>query len=363
MPKILDRYFFREFIKVYLATLSLLIGISIIAKFMERARILLAYEGEDSAYQITVFLLLNVPNFIMIVSPSALLIAVSFTVANLTRYNELTVIQSAGRSFKRTMLPVIIFSVLFSIFSLWFNEHMAFPGYYQSRNHLWKMENIDVAGKRGRHRSNFNVKSGDRYFHMGALDPRNKIGRMLHILELRKDKSVKRILESPEVSIKPNHWLFKKLIITNFDRNGEFLSLKKYKTKELNFFEGVQYFKRTDMNFEEMSVYDVHREMKRKKKTGDAYRKFEVEYYWHLGYPLVSFFIVILGSIFGVQLRKGALAGSIAISICISILYYLIMYFGKSLGNVGSMHPLLAGNFANISFLLICSYLWMRLNK
>ena len=70
-----------------------------------------------------------------------------------------------------------------------------------------------------------------------------------------------------------------------------------------------------------------------------------------MGYPFVCFFVVFLGGMIGSYLKKGAMAQSLGIAVVLSAIYYLIMFFGKSIGNSGGLHPFVAGWLANIVFL------------
>jgi len=105
--KILDRYIFFEFFRSFLGTLLLLTGIGVISKVMERLSVLIAYDGPFG--DIIKYVYLNIPYIITIVGPTALMFAISFTIANFSKKKELAVIMTSGRSFRRILAPIIFF--------------------------------------------------------------------------------------------------------------------------------------------------------------------------------------------------------------------------------------------------------------
>jgi lipopolysaccharide export LptBFGC system permease protein LptF len=62
----------------------------------------------------------------------------------------------------------------------------------------------------------------------------------------------------------------------------------------------------------------------------------------------------------GSQAKKGAMSLSIAISTSITLIYYLLMYVGKSLAVNETFHPVFGAWFANIIFTLLSIYLYRR---
>lgn len=360
MVQILDRYFTTEFFKYFIGALILLTGVATIAKVMEYIGTIAEFKGDFS--HVAWFLIYNIPNFVTIVIAPSLMFAVSFTVALFFKNNEMAVIMAAGRSFQRVLFPLVIFTLLLSGFMLWFNEMVTYPSNFKAYNEL----NI-IRGKttvyRTYDRSNFEVKAGNRFYHIGKFRPNSKEIIGLHILQLNDDGGIKRIIESDFAAIKPEKWKTRETYITEFDKEGQFIGHNFFKEKDLPLPEASKYFEQANKKFEETNIFDLMRYIKEKKARGEPYLEYEVEFYWHLSFPLITFFVVLIGGTIGSQLKKGAMATSVGLAILLTISYYLVMFFGKSLGNNGTLPPFVAGWLANIVFLIVSIYVLWRYHK
>src|SRR5688572_25157343 len=97
--QLLDRYFLFEFLKYFFGALILLTGVAFISKVMETLSIVMDFKGPSR--HIWSFYINNLPYLATLVTAPAMMFAVSFSVAMLSRHNELAVILAAGRSFQR----------------------------------------------------------------------------------------------------------------------------------------------------------------------------------------------------------------------------------------------------------------------
>ncbi|MDH5716404.1 MAG: LptF/LptG family permease [Spirochaetia bacterium] len=358
--KILDKYIFYNFLKLFLGSFILLIGVGMISKVMETLSVMVKFKG--SAIHILKYYYLNLPNMVTIITPAALLFSVAYSIAMFSKNNELTVIMTSGKSFKRILLPLVVFSFILSFGLLWFNEMVTAPSNFKAYDELTL-----IRGRSHVHRlynqSNFEVRADTRYYHIGKFVAKREEALGVHIIEFSKEGIVKNIIEGEKVKISPGKWLFQDGNITSFSENGELTKREYFKKKEFNIPESAEYFHAVEKRFEETNIFDLMTFIKEKKERGESFLEYEVEFYWHLGYPFICFFLVFLGGIMGSYLKKGAISQSVGLAVLMSTIYYLIMYFGKSLGNSGILPPILAGSIANIVFLVITIYILIKEEK
>jgi len=361
--QILDKYFLREFLKILFGTLILLTGIGIISKIMETLQLVLKYKGSSTL--IWQYYLYNIPNIFSMVLTPALMFAISFTVAKFSNSFELMVIYSAGRSFKRIMRPIILFTFLFSVFLLFFNEYLAFPLNYQAFNKLNIMRGRTVENYRNNIITNVNYRAQNRYYQLGYFNPiDHRPIQNLHVVELQNNSNnIKRIIEAESAIVVPHKWELFKANISLFNTSGHFIEKKYSEKTTINLPESIIYFMEPEKNLEEMTIFDLPTFIDRAKKRGESPLVYQVELAWHYSFPFVSFFVVLVGGIIGSQMKKGAMASSIGLSILVTLIYFIIMYFGKSLGNTGILPPYLAGWLANIFFTIISLFLIIKYNK
>ena len=168
--------------------------------------------------------------------------------------------------------------------------------------------------------------------------------------EFFKNGFPEKIIEGDHVKITPNNWIFNNGSVKTFSKSGEFLNYDFFDRAEFSFPEAAEYFQKGSKKTEEMNIFDLLRDIEQNKARGESIIKEKVEYYWHLGYPFICFFVVFLGGFIGSFLEKGAMAQSMGIAVTISVIYYFIMFFGKAAGVSGSLPAPVAGWLANIIF-------------
>ena len=111
-----------------------------------------------------------------------------------------------------------------------------------------------------------------------------------------------------------------------------------------------------------MNIDQLNEAIAFSKKRGENTSEYEVFYYWHLGFPLMTFFFTIIGSMISIKLKNASLANSLTVCILAGLLYFLIMYYGMALGNRGFLIPQIAGWLPNIIFGLpsLCILFFIR---
>ncbi|MDH4199928.1 MAG: LptF/LptG family permease [Spirochaetia bacterium] len=357
---ILDRYIFSEFFKYFTGALLLLCGVGILSKIMERLSTLLAYTGPFM--NVLLYIYLTIPYIITIVGPTALMFAISFTIANFSKKKELAVIMTSGRSFRRIISPVIVFAFIYSVFSFFLTEYVSYPWFLRSFDHLYDVivqKNPSGKAFRSSTRSNYHAKINNYFLYIGRYDEKFNFVTSINVVEVSKSAPVS-ILESDYAIVIPNMWILLSGSETRFNPDHSFRDQKDFKMKTLNIPEGQNFLTTHSSTFEEKSVFQLEAEIKDRKTHGQNYRKHLVELYWHYSIPFVSLFIVMIAGIMGSQVKKGTMSLSISISTLITLVYYLLMYIGKSLAVNGVFHPIFGAWFANIAFTVVSIYLFTK---
>jgi len=356
MISILDKYIFKEFFKYFLGTLALLTGIGIIAKIMERLSVLIEYTGPF--FEIIRFIYLNVPYIVTIVGPTALMFAISFTISNFSNKKELAVIMSSGRSFRRILSPVIIFAFIYSIFSFYLTEYVSYPWFLKSFDHYYEVL-IHQNFSRKSTRSNYHAKINNRFLYIGSYSEEYNLITSLNVVEFE-DDSPRTVIKSKFAIVIPGKWVLIDGITTTFNADNSLKDQTFFGSRIIDIAEGKNFLITHAHSFEEKSLFQLEKDVEVRKKHGEYYRKHLVELYWHYSVPFVSLFIVMIAGIMGSQAKKGAMSMSIAISTAITLVYYLLMYIGKSLAVNETFHPIFGAWFANIIFSILSVYLYRR---
>ena len=136
---ILDRYIFKSFIKTFFGTLVLLIGVAVIVKVLDSLKDF--NENKQGAALLIKYYAVITPTFVTYIVPPSLMFAVAFTIAQFNRNFEITVMLAAGRSFRRILAPIVVFSAFLSLAFFAFNEYVAFPAAYKAVDISYELRN------------------------------------------------------------------------------------------------------------------------------------------------------------------------------------------------------------------------------
>ncbi|UCG86788.1 MAG: LptF/LptG family permease [Gemmatimonadota bacterium] len=102
---ILDRYLLREWLKIFLVTT---IGFPLIVILFEITDKLDAYLREGlRPIEIAFAYVYSLPDKVFLVLPAAVLFATVFSLGTMMRHSELTAAKASGRSFYRTLVPIL----------------------------------------------------------------------------------------------------------------------------------------------------------------------------------------------------------------------------------------------------------------
>lgn len=364
---ILDRYIFKSFIKTFLGTLVLLVGVAIIVKILDSVKDFT--ENKQGSWLLIKYYIIMTPTFITYIVPPALMFAVAFTVAQFNRNFEITVMLAAGRSFRRLLMPIIAFSVLLTVAFFFFNEYIAFPASYKATDISYALRNKakDQRLRKHDHSSNLTLRFGNRYYTVGygAWYDSELIG--FHMLELSNDGLIHQIIEAEKAqaqSFETHFWKFLRVRISRFDEKGLYIGTDTVDEMQYELPESMKSFRNfyVEMDSEERSIFDSYGIYSKRKEVGGEYNVFLTEVFWHAGYPLVCFFIAFIGGMIGGKLKKGNAATSIAVSMLFTLAYFFFMYFGSAFGESGSLNPFIAGNLANIIAGLGTVYVYAKLD-
>src|ERR1043166_6507089 len=116
---IIDRYVLRQFIVTAIFALFAFIIIFVVVDMMENLDDFL--DRSASIGIIVTYYLYFIPEIVKLLIPVAMLLSALFTTGRLSTYNELTALKSSGFSLYRFMAPLLVFALLVSAASIYFN--------------------------------------------------------------------------------------------------------------------------------------------------------------------------------------------------------------------------------------------------
>ena len=128
---ILRRYCFRELVYPFGMSFLLFTFIFVVQNLVELAD-LLVNKGV-SIWDVLLLLLLIIPSVIGFILPTAALASVLLVFGGFAQNNEITAMRASGIHLFRVMLPILAFSVLLSLMSLFLVDQVQPKAEYYSR--------------------------------------------------------------------------------------------------------------------------------------------------------------------------------------------------------------------------------------
>ncbi len=131
MPKLLDRYIFCEWLKIFFIAIGVTLGILILHNMYDNLGHLINWGA--SFEDILLYYALLTPTLVPVVLPISLLLSLIYILGSMHRNNEITAMRSAGMNVFRITRSLWVAGVLLAILLLWLNASIIPHSKEQSR--------------------------------------------------------------------------------------------------------------------------------------------------------------------------------------------------------------------------------------
>jgi lipopolysaccharide export system permease protein len=357
--KIVFRYLLREFFKAAAATTAGFLFLFVVIDFVERADKFLRYEV--SGGEMLRLYLYSTPNFFILISPVAALLAVLITVSLRARANEFTAIFTGGISIFRACAPLLIGCVLISALSLAVSETVA-PGANRKAREIARLR-----VRPGKVDARFSL---NRYWIRGArgilsaqvVNPEKRELSGFQYLELDEDFRLVRRIDARSATYREDGiWVlrggterkfFETFVATTF---GE----REYPLPEslLAFLEG-------ETAPEEMTYGQLSGYIRDSVTRGYDVRRYEVDLHAKLSYPLLNVIVSLVAIPFALRSpRSGGVWRSIGAGLLIGFACWILLSASLSLGKKGLLPPLMAAWLPNLMIIAAGAYLFRNVRR
>ncbi|MDZ7291661.1 MAG: LptF/LptG family permease [candidate division KSB1 bacterium] len=322
------------------------------------------------------------PYILVLTMPVAMLLASLFSVGQLSKYNEITAMKAAGQSLHRILLPILIIGLLISGLMIVFAEKVV-PVANQRKAEL-KQQYIERLPKNlparlsnlyfqeginhdNRSNAAHALPSNVRRVFIGYYDDATKTAQKVSIQNYNGVFIVERIdavqmrwkaLADGKTGI----WEMRKGYRRRFE--GEHEIATRFDTlamPELSF--TPQVLTKVQKNPEEMSYVELQQFIREVERNGGNPDRWLVDLYLKISFPLANFIIVLFGAPLAAgKVRSGGAFG-IALSLIVCFLYFGTVKTAQSLGQSGTINPLLAAWLGNLIFLVAGSLILLKARK
>jgi len=343
----LDRYVFREFWKIFVATA---LGFPLLAIAIDLTDNLSKYLGRNlPAGQIALAYLYWIPDSMFMVLPAAVLFATVFAIGSFTRNSEVMAAKASGISFYRLVAPIFVGALAITGFALVLGE--VSPVTNARRNAILQEDQHAVAGA---DRFNFAFAASEgRVYNVQALNVKQQ--RMDHLQIERKGQgpaypTYLLTARTATWDSTRHHWTlhYGELHLLRDSQPGVVVSFDSLRDRRLT--EAPLDLTSASRSPDEMRYAELRRFISAFQRSGGDANELKVELALKIAIPVTCLIIAIFGAPLATSTQRGGAAYGIGISLATTILFLMLIQVTKAIGGGGVIPPYLAAWLPNALF-------------
>ncbi len=354
--KIITRYIFKEYLRVFLLTALSLLSLFLIIGLFEVLKDVFQYNapiGLAGRY-----LLFKIPQAVYFMSPIIVLISTIITIGIFSKSNELIVMRACGIGLVKFALPMFIVAII-AAGVVFLNGEYLLPQSNQEMERIMKVE-IKKNVLKGVHLKNdiWYPSDNGSIWEIKLLNNGGKSLRGIKLYQFNENNIIVTLIDAGMAEWSEAGWIFKDLWIRNFEADGSFKA-EYLKKKMIPLPERPSDFIIIQKDPDNMSYGEVRHYIAKLKREGLDSTRYRVDMESKLSFPFISLVMVLIGIPFALRSgREGGITIAIGMGVAIGMSVWFVYSMGLSLGRGGKLPPLLAAWGSNILFTLLAAYLW-----
>jgi len=357
---VVSRYLSRQFLGVFLPLLVSFVLLYIIIDTFDRMHIFLRHDatvGEAARY-----MLFKIPLMLTQITPPAVVISTLVSLGMISRHNEIVALRTGGISLVQTMVPIMVCAIAISSASLVWNETVV-PYCSQMFQFVNNVE-IRKRGMRGIFREREIWYHGAQGFY--SIDYVDRPSQTVHGLLIYRVADVadgfhlRSVIDVPSAEWRQDHWILAKTTVEHILDEKELRS-RPVPPDTLLLPESIDDFLEVQREPEELSYTLLSAHIASLRAKGIDASHYLVDLYLKLSLPFASAVLAFVAiPIAGRLQRHPSIAAAVGIGGAVGFAYWVILGLATSLGQTGTLPPLLAAWAANgiYSLLGVALYLY-----
>jgi lipopolysaccharide export system permease protein len=282
--------------------------------------------------------------------PIVMLVATIFLFLTLTRYHELTALKAAGVSLYRISAPIILLGLGVAAVAGLFQE-LLLPSLNERGE---EVDRVKIRGQLPRHmqsRARLWLRGSDtRFYRVELLAPGTADLHGVTILELTPDFRLHSRLDARRAHWGGDAWELKEGAFREVRPDGQIESVP-FTVSTLNLDERIEDFTQIQKPVSAMSYAELSEYVRKLEAAGFHAKKYMVELYAKLAFPLVNLIMVLIAIPFALEAPRSTRLFGIGLAIVIMVGYVVVHQAAVALARADLLPPLLAAWTANVIFL------------
>ncbi len=361
--KTLPKYLTKEFFRLLCLCLIIFVSIYLIIDFVQKTDNFI--QARVPAGIMLSFFIYKAPLIFIRMLPVATLISVILMFSFLKKRNELTAMKAGGLNIFRVTQPVFLSAMLLGIILFLLNE-IVVPYTTSRSNEIWSIE-VNKRDPAQFHKIDQKwYKGSNAIYWMRRFDYTDQsIESPTFYFFDDSFRLIKRIDAQRAVWAQAK-WRVEKGVSQEIDPAGGYRS-EKFETLLLPLKETpedfMESFGEKDKDPDEMSYWQLKRHAQRVLMEGYDNTEYLVDMNFKLAYPFIVLIMALIGIPISLKFEKADTPFAISVGMGLCFLYYIALYFPRSLGLSGLLPPILSAWLGNLIFLFFGIYLMMKIER
>lgn len=364
--KLIDKYILKHFIQNFLFGLLCFILIFILIDLFENLDRFI--DRKIGIIGIAEFYVYFIPDILKLITPVGMLLASLFTISRFINFSEFTAIRSAGISIYRYLAPIMIFGLIITSFSIYFNGWLV-----PKTNRMKYGFERTVLGRHPVANIIPNIYFQDKINRIIVIGNYDKIAQRCNNVSIQ-------IFNKDTLNILTNRFDAKEMQWDSIKKDWKMINLYKRNFVGQNI-ENMQFLPeiyisdlaeikkisvdpeliiKKDFKPEELPLDEFEEFIKNLEASGQSASKEKVDYYSIISFPFASLVTILFGVSVSANRRKGGVALQFGISIIVSFLYLGFVKISQVFGYNGDLNPILTAWLANILFFSISLFYFFK---
>ncbi|MEO0132145.1 MAG: LptF/LptG family permease [candidate division WOR-3 bacterium] len=354
--KIFDRYLVSEFLKFLVLALLALVTIYVLIDLFSELDYYL--NRHTPFFTVIKYYFFYIPSGISLLFPSAVICACFLVYGRLIREQSILVLESAGISIYRLLMPLVTLGTVFVLLQFTFYEFITIPcNQILNSIRIYEIERQAQLIKSRRY--NLFVRDLERTMYYIKEYQADLLGKKITQAEMRdfviinfaQDGTIIRRADGAVARYVNHQWIGQEVVIRNFEGEKQ-ETYEYYPEMALPITQKPDFFLEELHNIEELQIWNLFRCLAELKRSGSHPAKVELELHFRFANAIAVFIIIVFSLFLAILIRKTGIMFGLALGLLFAFLYWGLIQVSKAYGQILVLSPPIAAWLINIIFII-----------
>jgi lipopolysaccharide export system permease protein len=349
--KVLARYISGIFLKNFLlgvVALSLL--------FFFQAVMGQIFNDSYPTEQVLVYHALSLAQYVVQMTPPAVLLATMVSLSTLSRSNELVACYSIGVGLRQIM--TIVLSIVFMVCCLLLvmQDRVLPPFFRKQTTYFWREMKKRPDFFLDLKQDKIWYRSKNMIYNLRSFDAKSDTIKGMAVYAFDEQFRLVEVIEAKEAQFINKEWRLRDGTVTVFSPPDDFPLTSRFETKELAIGETPTDFREIEKEVDGLRLKELGRYIDRMKDTGTETRSFLVKLHSKISLSFIPLVMCVLAIPFSTRNRRDEGVGrDLGLCLLITFFYWIFYSMALSLGTKGTLHPIVAAWLPSMVFTVVAS--------